>query len=245
MGLTIATIVCAYNESHWLPACLYSLKAQTRPPDDILVINNASTDETAAVARGVPGVRVVDEPHKGLVVARETARRATDTDILAFIDADCRAPLIWLERVERRFTRRAALAAVSGPYRFYDWHARGRALIRAYDVLVAPPTHTVVHDVCGVGAILYGGNFAVRRSALAQIGGFDLRIEFHGEDANLGRRLTAVGRVSLSPACWVWTSARRYRAMGTWCVCSLYVRNFWSEILRHRPADERHLDVRA
>jgi glycosyltransferase involved in cell wall biosynthesis len=59
-----------------LPACLYSLLAQTRPPDEILIINNASTDETGAVARAIPGVRVVDEPAKGLVIARETARRA-------------------------------------------------------------------------------------------------------------------------------------------------------------------------
>jgi glycosyltransferase involved in cell wall biosynthesis len=67
-------IVCAHNEARLLPACLHSLLAQTRPADDILVINNASTDETGAVARAVPGVRVVDEPAKGLVVARETAR---------------------------------------------------------------------------------------------------------------------------------------------------------------------------
>jgi glycosyl transferase family 2 len=55
-------------------ACLYSLRAQTRPPDEILVINNASTDDTRAAAAAVPGVTVVDEPIKGLVVARETAR---------------------------------------------------------------------------------------------------------------------------------------------------------------------------
>jgi GT2 family glycosyltransferase len=102
-----------------------------------------------------------------------------------------------------------------------------------------------VHHLCGVGAILYGGNFAVRQDALAVIGGFDQRIEFHGEDTNLGRRLTPIGRVALCQDCWVWTSARRYRAMGKRKVFGLYVRNFWSEILRHRPADERHVDVRA
>jgi len=245
MGLTIGTIVCAYNESRLLPACLYSLRAQTRPPDDILVINNASTDETAAVARAVPGVRVVDEPRKGLVVARETGRRASWCDVLAFVDADCRAPIHWLERVESQFDGVGSPVAVTGPYRFYDWDIAGRALIRAYDLLVAPPTHALVHHLCGLGAILYGGNFAVRRDALATVGGFDQRIEFHGEDTNLGRRLTPVGRVALCPECWVWTSARRYRAMGKRAVISLYVRNFVSEILRHRPADERHLDVRA
>jgi glycosyltransferase involved in cell wall biosynthesis len=74
--VTITTIVCAYNESSLLPACLFSLLAQTRPPDEIIVVDNASTDDTGAVARAIPGVRVIDEPRKGLVVAREAARRA-------------------------------------------------------------------------------------------------------------------------------------------------------------------------
>jgi glycosyltransferase involved in cell wall biosynthesis len=244
MSLTITTIVCAYNERQLLPACLYSLLSQTRPPDEILVIDNASTDGTGAVARAVPGVRVIDEPAKGLVVARETARRAAHTDIVAYIDADCRVPITWLERVEAHFSRPLPPVAVTGPYRFYDWDRSGRALLRAYDLLVAPPTHAAVHHLLGAGAILYGGNFAVRRDALATIGGFDRRIEFHGEDTNLGRRLTPLGRVALCQDCWVWTSARRYRAMGKAAVFSVYVRNFWSEILRHRPADGTHLDVR-
>jgi glycosyltransferase involved in cell wall biosynthesis len=244
MGLTITAIVCAYNESRLLPGCLYSLRSQTRPPDDILVINNASTDETGDVARAVPGVRVIDEPSKGLVVARETARRAAQTDIVAYIDADCRVPIDWLRRIEARFERSRAPIAVTGPYRFYDWDWSGRALLRTYDFLIAPPTHAAVHHVLGAGAILYGGNFAVRRDALAAIGGFDRRIEFHGEDTNLGRRLTPIGRIALCQDCWAWTSARRYRAMGKAAVFNVYVRNFWSEILRHRPADESHLDVR-
>ena len=243
--MTITTIVCAYNEARLLPACLFSLLAQTRSPDEIIVVDNASTDGTGAVARAVPGVRVVDEPRKGLVVAREAARRLAAGDVLAYVDADCRAPLQWLERVERRFESRQGLIGVTGPYRFYDWDWTGRALIRAYDALVAPPTHALVHHALGMGAILYGGNFAVRRDALARIGGFDCRIEFHGEDTNLGRRLTPLGPVEVRADCWVWTSARRYHAMGKRRVFGLYVRNFWSEILRHRPADGNHLDVRA
>ena len=242
--MTITVIVCAYNEARLLAACLHSLRAQTRQPDEILVINNASTDETAAVARAVPGVRVVDEPIKGLVVARETARQLARSDVLAYVDADCRAPITWLERLVARFEHPSAPIAVTGPYRFYDWDLTGRALIRAYDFVVAPPTHALVHHGLGIGAILYGGNFAVSSRALAAIGGFDRSIEFHGEDTNLGRRLTPVGRVDIARDCWVWTSARRYRAMGKRAVFGLYVRNFWSEILRHRPADREHLDVR-
>lgn len=240
----MSAIVCAYNEASTVSACLHSLLSQTRPPDEILLINNASTDETAEVARAIPGVSVIDEPEKGLVVARERARREAFGDVLVYVDADCRTPIFWLERIERRLERRPASVAITGPYKFYDWDVIGRGLIRAYDCLVAPPTHWLVHYGFGLGAILYGGNFAVRREALARIGGFDRTVEFHGEDTNLGRRLTPIGTVELAYDCWVWTSARRYRVLGKRKVFGLYVRNFWSEILRHRPADSDHFDVR-
>jgi glycosyltransferase involved in cell wall biosynthesis len=242
--LKYSVIVCAYNEEAYLPACLHSLLAQTRPPDEILVINNASSDATRAVAEGIPGVRVIDEPCRGLVRAREAGRRAAAGDVLVYIDADCRAPLQWMERLVASCEREDTVA-VSGSYRFYDWDRAGRLLLRLYDWSLAPLTHLLVQELLGLGAVLYGGNFAVRRAALDRIGGFDTSIEFHGEDTNLGRRLAAVGRVRLSRGCWIYTSARRYKAMGRGAVFGLYVRNFWSEILRHRPSDVTHQDVRS
>src|SRR5215510_7150098 len=201
--MKISVIVCAHNEAAFLPACLHSLLAQTRPPDELVVINNASTDETHAVARQIPHVRVVDEPRKGLVVARETGRRLATGEVLVYVDADCRAPLTWLERVERRFVRDPSLIALSGPYRFYDWDWWGRLLIRAYDYTLAPATQFLVKYVLRIGTIFYGGNFALRRQALERIGGFDTTIEFHGEDTNLGRRLFRVGPVELRYDCFL------------------------------------------
>jgi glycosyltransferase involved in cell wall biosynthesis len=240
----MSVIVCAHNEAQYLGPCLHSLLAQTRQPDEILVVNNASTDETRAVAQQIPNVHVVDEPRKGLVVARETGRREATGDVLVYVDADCRAPLKWLERIERHFERDRELIAVSAPYRFYDWDWWGRLLIRAYDFTVAPLTQLLVKHILRIGTIFYGGNFAVRRDALDRIGGFDTSIEFHGEDTNLGRRLLTVGRVRLVRDCYLYTSARRYNAMGKGAVFRLYVRNFTSEVLYHRPKDTTHVDVR-
>lgn len=241
---SLTVIVCAHNEARYLRTCLHSLLAQTRPPDELLVINNASTDETSAVAAQIPGVRVVDEPRKGLVVARERGRREAAGDILVYVDADCRAPLMWLERVERRFARDAALIAMSGPYRYYDWDWWGRTLIRLYDFTLAPATQVLVKYILRLGTVFYGGNFAVRREALEAIGGFDTSIEFHGEDTNLGRRLFAIGKVGLFMDCFNYTSARRFKAMGKGAVIRLYCRNFTSELLHHRPKDTAHVDVR-
>lgn len=243
-ALRISVIVCAHNEARWLAGCLHSLLAQTRPPDEIIVVDNASTDGTSAIAASVAGVRSVEEPQKGLVIARETGRRSATGDLLVYVDADCRAPLQWLARIERRFLRDPTLIALSAPYRFYDWDLAGRVLIRLYDWTLAPATQFLVKHVLGIGTIFYGGNFAARRRALAAIDGFDRRIEFHGEDTNLGRRLHVIGRVQLAYECWLYTSARRYAAMGKWAVFRLYVRNFVSEVLHHRPSDTTHVDVR-
>jgi glycosyltransferase involved in cell wall biosynthesis len=240
----ITAIVCAYNEERSLPAALHSLFAQTRVPDEVIVVNNASTDRTRALAERIPGVTVIDEPDKGLVKARAAGYRAATGDILFYIDADCRAPVMLVERMERRFLRSPRTVAVTGPYRFYDWDWIGVLGARVYDFTLAPFAHAIAQDLLRVGAVLYGGNFALRRSALDAIGGFDTSIEFHGEDTNLGRRLASVGRVELNIACYLYTSARRYKALGRGRVFRLYVRNFWWETIHHRPKDLVHEDVR-
>jgi glycosyltransferase involved in cell wall biosynthesis len=242
--LTITVIVCAHNEERFLAPCLHSLLAQSRLPDEILVINNASSDGTSRVAAAIPGVRVIEEPRKGLVMARERGRLEAKGELLVYVDADCRAPLSWLERIAARFEADEHLLALSGNYRFYDWDWWGRSLLRAYDFSLGPATHVLVKYILRIGVVFYGGNFAVRRSALERINGFDTSIEFHGEDTNLGRRLSQLGNVELRYDCFLYTSARRYNAMGKAAVFRLYVRNFVSELLHHRPKDTVHLDVR-
>ena len=93
MAHRLSVIVCAFNEESYIEACLHSVLAQSRRPDEVIVVNNASTDRTRDIAAQVPGVRVVDEPRKGLTRARETGRLAAGSDVLLFLDADCRAPL--------------------------------------------------------------------------------------------------------------------------------------------------------
>jgi GT2 family glycosyltransferase len=123
-----------------------------------------------------------------------------------YLDADCRAPLLWLGRIAAHFEQKPTLLALSGNYRFYDWDWWGRTLIRAYDFTLGPGTQFLVKYLLGMGVVFYGGNFAVRRHALDRIGGFDTSIEFHGEDTNLGRRLFAIGRVELGYDCYLYTS---------------------------------------
>ena len=105
-ALRLSAIVCAYNEERSLGAALHSLFAQTRVPDEIIVVNNASSDRTRTVAGSVPGVIVVDEPDKGLVKARARGLQAASGDVLLYIDADCRAPLMLVDESNGSSPRR-------------------------------------------------------------------------------------------------------------------------------------------
>jgi glycosyltransferase involved in cell wall biosynthesis len=85
------------------------------------------------VAARVAGVRVIDEPRRGLVVARETGRRAATGDILVYVDADCRAPSSGSRRSSADSSAAVADCAVRA-VSLLRLAPRGRALIRAYDV---------------------------------------------------------------------------------------------------------------
>jgi glycosyltransferase involved in cell wall biosynthesis len=166
MSVRLSAIICAYNEGKSLPAAIHSLFAQTRVPDEIIVVNNASTAATRDVAQRIRGVIVVDEPRKGLVRARARGYHIASGDVLVYIDADCRAPLMLIERMERRFLRSPETVAVTGPYRFYDSDWVGVAGARLYDYTLAPFAQLAAHHVLRIGAVLYDGNFAVRRTGL-------------------------------------------------------------------------------
>ena len=106
MGLTITAIVCAYNEAgSFRPVSIPSWPRPGRPTKSSSSTTPAPTTPAPWRAR-VPGVRVVDEPRQGPGGgARDRAPRGARPTSLAYVDADCRAPLTWLERVEAQFAK--------------------------------------------------------------------------------------------------------------------------------------------
>src|ERR1700735_3878627 len=100
--MRLSFVVPAYNEETYLPACLESILAQTSGMGDaveIIVVNNASSDRTREVALGYPGVRVVDEPRKGLTHARQAGFAASTGDLIANVNSDSRLTPGWVSKV--------------------------------------------------------------------------------------------------------------------------------------------------
>jgi glycosyltransferase involved in cell wall biosynthesis len=99
----ISLVIPAYNEEHRLRACLDSVARQTVRPHEVLVVNNASTDRTAEVAREFSFVTLLHEPRRGRVFARNAGFNAASGDVIARIDADALLPADWTKKVATYF----------------------------------------------------------------------------------------------------------------------------------------------
>jgi len=160
MSLTVSVVVPCYNDAAMLERCLDALARQTRPADEVVVVDNGSTDATVDVAEAA-GVRIVTEPRRGIPQATSSGFDAAIGDVLGRLDADTIPPADWVARIERAFTEDPELDALSGPGRFYG----GNAVIRWYAEHVHMPMYyrfvawVLGHDV------LYGSNLAIRAAA--------------------------------------------------------------------------------
>lgn len=244
--MKVSFVVPAYNEENFIGACLESIMREIAAAPcetEVIVVNNASTDATRERALAVPGVRVVDEPRKGLVRARQAGYEAATGDLIANIDSDTRLTPGWLTTVLREFDRNPDMLALSGPLIYYDMGAAGRMMVRMF-YWVGFATYLFLHHVLKKGAMIQGGNFVIRKSALDAIGGYDTSIEFYGEDTDVARRVSRIGRVKWTFALPVYSSARRMNSEGIAAVGLRYTLNYlWVSVLG-RPLTKTHKDVR-
>lgn len=242
----ISFVVPAFNEEALLPSCLAAIRAEIDRSGcqaEVVVVDNASTDATAAVAAAVPGVRVVSQPVKGLVQARSAGFAATSGELVANIDADTLLPQGWLDRVFEMFADDPGLVCVSGPYDYYDVPFHIRAAARMFYV-VGFCTYSFNRFVMRVGSMVQGGNFVLKRAALIEAGGFDTSFTFYGEDTDIARRMNGVGRVRFTWALMSRSSGRRLRGDGLIKTGLRYSANYLWATYKGKPFTEAWKDYR-
>lgn len=243
---TISFVVPAYNEEALVGSCLYAIMAEvsrSRCRAEIIVVDNNSSDGTRRSVSSIPGVRVVDEPQRGLVQARRTGCLAAHGDLIANIDADTMIPPGWLDTVLAAFAEDPDLAAISGPFVHYDLSRMTRVVVAIF-YRFAFVSYLVVRFVLRAGSMMQGGNFVVRKSALETADAFNPNFRFYGEDTELARRLSKVGAVRFSLALPAFSSGRRLAAEGLLRVVFHYSMNFVWAVLFKRPFTLEWLDFR-
>lgn len=244
--MKISFVIPAHNEEVRLPQSLDALERALAAGDydtEVIVVDNGSVDRTNEVARGYDWVRVVEEPRLGLPQARQAGFEVATGDLIANVDADTMLPAGWIDRVLMEFGRDENLAALSGPHIYYDLSIVHRALTKVWYV-IGYLIHLVNHHLFNVGAMLQGGNFIVRRTHLEQIGGFDTSIKFYGEDTDIAKRISKVGRVKWTFKLPIYTSGRRLAKEGTLRTALKYATNYVSTTMVGKPISYVYTDIR-
>ena len=196
MPSPISVIVITCNEESNIRDCLDSLTALDYPPElhEIIVVD-ASTDGTARIVGGYPGVRLV-RSEKSFSGQKNAGLRQAAFGILAFTDADCLVPPNWLKVIDDAFCdeRVSAIGGNAFPpprtARFGRWaacmgHPAGGAI--GFDANVSEGERGI--------SFVPGCNSAFRKSALLEGAGFDPAFFEGGEDVDISRRLRKKGRI--------------------------------------------------
>ncbi|KAA0927850.1 glycosyltransferase [Rhodococcus sp. ANT_H53B] len=187
---TLSIVVPAFDESAHIGECLDALLVQCERIHEIIVVDNNSTDDTAAIvteyARRFPQVVLLRESERGVVHARNAGFDHARGSVIGRIDADTRIEAGWVDSVLDFFERRLDYVAVTGPIYLYDspWARPYRAFVDR-SVRKRPSERWV--------SAASGNNFAIRRSAWEAVRArTSLRTDLH-EDIDLSLCIDKVG----------------------------------------------------
>jgi glycosyltransferase involved in cell wall biosynthesis len=209
---SFSIVICTHNREKYLVDAVKSLWKQDYPVDkyEIVIVDNASVDNTRQVAerfrvRKGPRLRYIYEPELGLSLARNTGMKASDGEIVAYLDDDADAEHTWLAALNEAYESSDNVLCVGGKIRL-AWNSE-RPLwfpseLEGYLGSTATPLGNKKR-VLIEGEYPFGGNISVCRKTLLKVGGFSVSFGRKGksllssEEAELCNRIRLLGGIVL------------------------------------------------
>lgn len=204
-SLTLSIIIPVYNEESHLKSCLDSIAWQSVKPDQVIVVDNNSTDKTIRIAKQYDFVTVLTEDKQGVLFARNKGFNNASGDISGRIDADSILSENWCENVIKIFQSDEEIGAATGPVVYYDMPFKKTGF--KIDKTIRLAIDKFNDDF----PYLFGTNMAIRQSVWRRYKTeFCTRKDVH-EDLDIGIHLTKNGvHIAYRPNMVVGMSARRF-----------------------------------
>lgn len=180
----LSVVIPVYNSAAMLEVCLGALAKSRHRPLEVIVVDDGSTDDSAAVAERLGATLLRMPENSGPAAARNLGAARAQGDVLVFIDADVEIHDDALGIVARRFTEDPKLDAIFGSY---DDSPSDPGRVSRFRNLL----HCYVHrDAPREANTFWAGCGAIRQTAFQSLGGFDVRyLTCSIEDVELGMRL--------------------------------------------------------
>jgi glycosyltransferase involved in cell wall biosynthesis len=160
---TISLIIIAYNEEKVLAKCLDAIAKQTLAPYEVILVDNNSTDRTAAIANSYPFVKVVNETTQGMIPARNRGFAEATGQIFARIDADTVINKKWVAVLSTMFddTRVGGATGPGGVVEVSPEDFSFGEIFSKYNFAINKRIHKM--------QVLWGSNMAITSSAWSKI----------------------------------------------------------------------------
>ena len=203
MSSRTTVITVTYNSAQVIAGMLESV-----PPDtQVIVVDNASTDDTARLVDGRPNVSLVRSAQNiGFGRACNLGAARAESEFLLFLNPDARLETGALKALEREADMRPALGAANPLIS----DAKGRARLKMSSVLPIPDLQRPAPDRAGRMPVLSGAALFMPRAVFEEVGGFDPAIFLYHEDHEICCRIREAGH-----ELWHLPSARVTHAQGT------------------------------
>jgi GT2 family glycosyltransferase len=210
----VSVVVATYNGGATLRETLETLGRLRYPDYEVIVIDDGSKDDSAAIAREFlsnPIYRLIQQENRGLSAARNRGIEAASGEIVAFCDSDVAVDPHWLYFLVAALVREGpGCAGGGGPNLAPPGDGRVAAAVSACP---GGPAHVLVDDL--IAEHVPGCNMAFWKKALDEVSGFDPRFRAAGDDVDMCWRLQDRGyRLFFAPSAIVWhhrrNSARAY-----------------------------------
>ncbi len=194
----VSVYIPCYNGAHYIGACIQALLDQTRVPDEIIVVDDGSTDGTASVVQGFPSVVLVQFPeNRGLSAARNAGVASARHELVASLDADCVAEPDWLAHLVEVMENVPNIVGAGGELCETNTETVADRY-RCTFMLQSWGSERVINP-----PFLCGANTIYRRSVLIEVDGYAEIFRTNGEDVDLCKRLYSRGHKLL-----YWPKAR-------------------------------------
>lgn len=184
MVSTVSVIIPCYNGARFLAEAIESLLAQAWPADEIIVIDDGSTDDFRAIVARYPAVRSVSQANQGVAAARDAGWRLSRGEYLIFFDQDDRLLPNAIQVGVEALDQHPDCAFVTGLCQLID--ADGQPQPADFSARTAVNYLTLLHGDC----IPTPAPVMFRRSALEAVDGFNLSLRQACDDYDLYLRLT-------------------------------------------------------